>query len=436
MLPVKQVSTTPGNVVMRGSVFVQLGQRRLGQRCRQPLGVERRGWHPRLGETPYVEELVAASESGAIVVYPASTTETTTDIMISSNDFAAPQVLLPAVGIGTEETCGAQIGFVGERLLVGWCQEGRRAATYSAFRPGRQVNGSPRSSPEDALPNWSASASGDRVFYQSRPIQRLRRGKRVSRSPDRLERGPRPDHARWRHRALHGGRSATPRRGRRREPGPDDFRGEDASLGDESSRWIEKISLGADWLRGIDLQGSKDLLNADLLSSLRARLWSRYFRGLFRSSFRSLFRSPFRCLFRSSFGCLCGRNRGEGLILARGLLWSALLLAACFVFVLFPQPALSSTADSAAETVADPAYQAGALCGVGGCRGRGQRCTGGCEQSRRLRFVKRAVDILLGLVCSVGWLASVSRSFRSLGDAEEEISSGLESWRELRKEET
>jgi hypothetical protein len=163
---VKQVSSTPGNVVMRGNVLFNWANVDWDRGVGNLSVWSAEGGTHELGETPYVESWVAASESGATVVYPANTTETTTDIMISSNDFAAPAVLLPAVGIGTEETCGAQIGFVGERLLVGWCQEGSRAATIQRFD---LVDGEWQSEvvAEDALPNWSASASGDRVFYQS-----------------------------------------------------------------------------------------------------------------------------------------------------------------------------------------------------------------------------------------------------------------------------
>jgi hypothetical protein len=163
---VKDVSTTPGNVVMRGNVLFNWANVDWEKGVGDLSVWSAEGGSHELGETPYVESWVAASESGSAVVYPANTTETTTDIMISSNDFAEPVVLLPAVGIGTEETCGAQIGFVGERLFVGWCQEGSRAAVIQRFD---LVDGEWQSETiaEDALPNWSASASGERVFYQS-----------------------------------------------------------------------------------------------------------------------------------------------------------------------------------------------------------------------------------------------------------------------------
>jgi hypothetical protein len=163
---VKQVSPTPGSVVLRGNVLFNWAnvdwERGVGE-----LSVwSAEGGTHEVGETPYVEGLVAASDSGALLVYPANATETTMDLMVTSNDFAAPEVLIPAIGIGSEETCGAVIGFVGERLFVGWCAEGSRAATIQRFE---RVDDAWQSQTiaEDALPAWSADASGERVFYQS-----------------------------------------------------------------------------------------------------------------------------------------------------------------------------------------------------------------------------------------------------------------------------
>lgn len=163
---VKEVSTTPGSVVLRGNVLFNWAnvdwERGVGD-----LSVwSAAGGTHEVGETPYVEALVAASESGEMLVYPANTTETTTDLMITSNDFSAPEVLIPAMGLGSEETCAAAIGFVGERLFVGWCAEGSRAATVQRFE---RVDGEWQAETiaDDALPAWSADESGERVFYQS-----------------------------------------------------------------------------------------------------------------------------------------------------------------------------------------------------------------------------------------------------------------------------
>jgi hypothetical protein len=163
---VKAVSVRPGNVLIRGNVVFNWAdvdwERGVGD-----LSVwSAEGGTHEVGETPYVEGLVAASESGTSIVYTANTTDTTTDLMITANDFAAPIVLIPAMGLGTEETCGANIGFVGERLFVGWCAEGSRAATIERFE---LVDGEwqTQTIATDALPAWSSDAKGERVFYQS-----------------------------------------------------------------------------------------------------------------------------------------------------------------------------------------------------------------------------------------------------------------------------
>jgi hypothetical protein len=163
---VQTLTDSPGNVLIRGSVVFNWAN------VDWTVGVgdlsiwSAEGGAHEIGSTPFVEGLVAASESGASVVYPANTSETTTDLMISPGDFSAPEALIPSMGLGSETTCGASIGFVGERLFVGYCSEGSRAARIERFE---QVDGVWESTliAEDALPAWSADESGERVFYQS-----------------------------------------------------------------------------------------------------------------------------------------------------------------------------------------------------------------------------------------------------------------------------
>lgn len=163
---VKEVTPAPGSVLLKGSVVFNWAD------VDWELGVgdlsvwTAEGGTHEVGSTPYVENLVAASASGGTVVYTANATETTTDLMITSNDFAAPQVLIPAMGLGSEETCGASIGFVGERLFVGWCAEGSREARIERFEWSGEAWESTLIA-EAALPQWSADDSGERVFYQS-----------------------------------------------------------------------------------------------------------------------------------------------------------------------------------------------------------------------------------------------------------------------------
>jgi hypothetical protein len=163
---VKAVSVRPGNVLIRGNVVFNWSDVDWMKGVGNLSVWSAEGGTHDVGETPYVESLVAASESGASVVYTANTTATTTDLMITSNDFSAPEVLIPALGLGTEETCGASIGFVGERLFVGWCAEGSRSAMIKRFdlADGAWLT---QTIATGALPAWSSDESGERVFYQS-----------------------------------------------------------------------------------------------------------------------------------------------------------------------------------------------------------------------------------------------------------------------------
>jgi hypothetical protein len=162
----QELTRSPGNVLIRGKVVFNWAN------VDWTVGVgdlsvwSADGGAHEIGPTPYVEGLVAASESGASVVYTANTTETTTELMITASDFSAPQVLISEMGLGGETTCGASIGFVGERLFVGYCTEGSRVARIFRFE---QVDGVWDGSliAEDALPAWSADATGERVFFQS-----------------------------------------------------------------------------------------------------------------------------------------------------------------------------------------------------------------------------------------------------------------------------
>jgi hypothetical protein len=156
----------PGNVLVRGRVLfnwsnvdwtVNMGD--------LSVWTADAGTH-HIGETTYTEGLVAASERGQTIAYTANMKDTTMDLMIAPSDMSAPRVLIEAMGRGSDTTCGANIGFVGERLFVGWCPTGSRTATIDRFE---EVGGTWTRTRvvEDALPAWSADASGERVFYQS-----------------------------------------------------------------------------------------------------------------------------------------------------------------------------------------------------------------------------------------------------------------------------
>jgi hypothetical protein len=163
---VEEITLRPGSVLIRGKVVFNWADvdwtSNLGDLS---VWTAEAGTHE-IGETPYAEGLIAASEQGGAIVYTANTNEQTTDLILSGSDLSSPQVIIESMGLGSEETCGASIGFVGERLFVGWCEAGSRAGRLERFE---RVDDEWRSTPlaDDSLPAWSADAIGERVFYQS-----------------------------------------------------------------------------------------------------------------------------------------------------------------------------------------------------------------------------------------------------------------------------
>lgn len=166
----QQISERPGSVLVRGNVVFNWAE------VDWELGVgdlsvwtAAAGAHE-IGPTPYSEALVAASEDGSTIVYTTLLEglkdAQTTNLMIAASDLSAPVVLIEAMGIGSEATCGAKIGFIGQRLFVGWCQSGSRVATIQRFE---NVGGAwePTLIADDALGSWSSDSTGERVFYQS-----------------------------------------------------------------------------------------------------------------------------------------------------------------------------------------------------------------------------------------------------------------------------
>jgi hypothetical protein len=163
---VQDVTDHPGSVLIRGDVVFNWAdvdwKKGVGDLSIWTVS----GGSQEIGETPYVEAFAQASADGSTIVYPANTSETTTDLMIASSDMASSSVLIPALGLGSETTCSASIGFVGERLFVGWCEAESRVAQLQRF----DFDGSdwqPTLISDDALPNWSADSTGERIFFQS-----------------------------------------------------------------------------------------------------------------------------------------------------------------------------------------------------------------------------------------------------------------------------
>jgi hypothetical protein len=119
-----------------------------------------------VGVTLFAEDMVAATPDGMTVVYNANVSEKAADLMIARTDFFTSSVLIPAVGRGSQDTCRARIGFVGQRLFVGYCAAGSQAATIQRFDL-TETGWTSTPIASNALPGWSADQSGERVFYQS-----------------------------------------------------------------------------------------------------------------------------------------------------------------------------------------------------------------------------------------------------------------------------
>ena len=163
---VEEITRRPGSVLIRGKVVFNWADvdwtSNVGDLS---VWTAEAGTHE-IGETPYAEGLIAASEQGVAIAYTANTGDETTDLVLSASDLSSPQVIIESMGLGSEETCGATIGFVGERLFVGWCEVGSRAGRLERFERVDE-EWQPTLLADDSLPQWSADATGERVFYQS-----------------------------------------------------------------------------------------------------------------------------------------------------------------------------------------------------------------------------------------------------------------------------
>ncbi|HVY25445.1 MAG TPA: hypothetical protein VHB79_02795 [Polyangiaceae bacterium] len=119
-----------------------------------------------IGTTPYVEALVAANDDGTSVLYPANATSTVVDIMILDANAGEAAPLIENLGLVSEKTCGAKLGFVGKDVLAGWCEPKSTSAVLQRYTLGDD-GWSGATIADRALPIWSADSSGTRIFYQS-----------------------------------------------------------------------------------------------------------------------------------------------------------------------------------------------------------------------------------------------------------------------------
>lgn len=185
---VQEVTDRPGSVLIRGRVVFNWADVNWEEGVGDlSIWSADSGAHE-VGPTPFAEALVGASADGKSLVFTANrrelgtggaaaeagdgsggegaVPEKVTDLVIAAADLSTQSVLIEGMGLGSESTCSPSIGFVGERLLVGWCPPGSRAAKIERYEQSGD-EWEPTTIAEDALPNWSTDAAGDAVFYQS-----------------------------------------------------------------------------------------------------------------------------------------------------------------------------------------------------------------------------------------------------------------------------
>jgi hypothetical protein len=160
----ENITDRPGSVLIRGPVVFNWADVDWEIDVGDLFVWTAEGGSHEIGPTRYAEGLVSADETGTAIVYPANADDEKVDLMIADNEFESPEPLIEDMGLGSEETCGPSLGFVGKRLFVGYCDVGHRDGRIERFE---LEDGEWRSTliASDALPNWSADASGDRVLY-------------------------------------------------------------------------------------------------------------------------------------------------------------------------------------------------------------------------------------------------------------------------------
>ena len=162
------VTDQPGNTLVHGKVVFTFANVDWTANIGDLSIWTHAGGTQEIGSTPYSEALISASASGDFLVYTANTNtkKGKTDLMLASADFSANDPLIPGMGLGSDTTCSPTLGFVGERLFVGFCAPGSRDATLERFDfDGKSWNSTLIA--DQVLPAWSADSSGDGVFYQT-----------------------------------------------------------------------------------------------------------------------------------------------------------------------------------------------------------------------------------------------------------------------------
>ena len=163
---VETVTEEPGSVLIKGRVVFNWADVDWEKNVGNLSIWSHEGGAQEIGATRYAENLIAANPEGTAIVYTANESKGTTDLMIATSDLESSEVLIESMGLGSETTCGPSLGFVGDRLLVGWCEKGKRDGQIQRFALDDD-EWTPTQIAENALPTWSADTSGDSILYQS-----------------------------------------------------------------------------------------------------------------------------------------------------------------------------------------------------------------------------------------------------------------------------
>jgi hypothetical protein len=160
------VTDQPGNTLIHGKVVYDFANVDWTANVGDLSVWTHAGGTQEIGSTTYSETLVSASDSGNYFVYTANSGKSKTDVMLASDDFSMNDAIIEGMGLGSDTTCSPTLGFVGERLFVGYCPPDSREATIERFDfDGSQWN--PTVIADQVQPAWSADAKGNGVFYQT-----------------------------------------------------------------------------------------------------------------------------------------------------------------------------------------------------------------------------------------------------------------------------
>ncbi len=158
------ITEQPGTALFRGKVVFawsnvnyDTGEADLlawtGPDCARPVG-----------RTLASDDLIAASDDGSVLLFPANVTKSTMDLEVAARDLSWRHILITGVGRASDTTCRPHYGFAGGRVVVGHCAPGSQNATLETFE-GSGNTWQKTSIAKDTQPTWSADAKGESLFY-------------------------------------------------------------------------------------------------------------------------------------------------------------------------------------------------------------------------------------------------------------------------------